>query len=132
MRVFKDRNDLRAAQSRSAWLEGQVAGRKQRLDEALWQFERYNAVRFVFDDPAIAEFEIGGGYSLASLDDFLLAMKIGLDVEAVPVVGDGSVRRTYFLRRASKGSARRSFPSSSRRSKRNAWTAVFSSAFWIN
>ena len=104
VRVFKDRNDLGAAQSRSAWLEGQVAGRKQRLDEALWQFERYNTVRFVFDDPAIAQLEIGGGYDLANLSDFLLAMKIGLDVEAVPVEGDGSVRRTYILRRASKGS----------------------------
>ena len=99
--VSRDRNDLLAAQSRTAWLQGQFIADKRRLDEIFWQFEAYNKIRILTDDPTIAKTEIGGSYHLAHVEEFFSVLHSALDLDVTLVQGDHNGLPTYFVRRHS-------------------------------
>ena len=97
----RERNDPLAAQNRTAWLQGQFMADKRRLDELFWEFESYNRIRIVTDDPTIAKTEIGGRYHLTNVEEFLSVLRSALDLNITSVEGDHSLLPTYVLRRNS-------------------------------
>ena len=104
--VSKTPNDLEAAQNRSSWLQDDFIVKRQRLDEVVWEYNRWNKTQIVIDDPEAARMEIGGIYRLTDVDAFLSNLRAALDIEALPIKGSESLPPSYVLRLTHKDAAR--------------------------
>jgi ferric-dicitrate binding protein FerR (iron transport regulator) len=51
-------------------LTDRYAIHNQRLDEIVWEFNRYNYSQIVFEDPQVAELRMGGAFDLRDLEGF--------------------------------------------------------------
>jgi ferric-dicitrate binding protein FerR (iron transport regulator) len=81
------------------WLEDKLDATGWRLDELVWEFNRYNLRQIVIDDPQIASRSFGMTLQLKSVDDFTKAlMTEGITVTRVPEEGGASW--SYHLRGA--------------------------------
>ena len=99
--AYIDRNDPLEAEMRTSWLTGEFESSGQRLDEVIQQFNRYNQVQMVVNDPTVARMKVGGHYSLTDIDSFLTDLRRVLGVETVPVVDSGhNVVKMNLLRGA--------------------------------
>lgn len=54
-----------------AWQRGMLVFRNTRLADAVREFNRYNQIKLVIADPAIAGMKIGGEFRTNNIDDFL-------------------------------------------------------------
>ena len=99
--AYLERNDLKEAQSRSAWLSGEVLTSGRRLDEVAAEFNRYNNVRILIEDPDVARMHLGGHYVLTKPEQFLSHLEMA-GLQAVPVppgaVDDRNMIQRYVLR----------------------------------
>lgn len=99
MFAYSERNSPEEAQLRSSWLLGEVATAGESLDEIVAQFNRYNRIPMVIEDPGIARKKLGGHYFLTETGTFLTTLSMGLGLRAVPVTdGTGDVVQMYLLR----------------------------------
>ena len=87
--AYVSRNDSTEAEMRSSWLNGELATTGERLDEVILQFNRYNRIPIVINDPSVAQMKVGGHYFLTDSNDFLSDLRQALGVEVVPVL-DGA------------------------------------------
>lgn len=85
--VFADvsRNNFTEADLRSSWTTGELITSGERLDQAIQEFNRYNHMQIVINDPAIARMVVGGHYYLTDVDGFLSDLRL-LGVETVPIL----------------------------------------------
>lgn len=95
-----EHHDLADAGGRSAWMTGEMRAKSERLDELLWELNAYHSVQILVADPALEDNKIGGVYSLKSSSEFLKAVELALNLEAVPLkdLNTGEVT-TYILRK---------------------------------
>jgi transmembrane sensor len=63
-----------------SWVEGRLWFERQRLDDVVAEFNRYNRRQLVIADPAIAELRIGGGFEATDIDSFTAALERTLPV----------------------------------------------------
>jgi transmembrane sensor len=103
--VFRDLNDPHAAQNRTTWLQEEYIIDKQRLDEVVWEFNRFNQAQIVIDDPDIAGMKLGGRYRLSSEDVFLSNLRLGFQLEVMRVDADETHPPSYILRRSPKSAS---------------------------
>lgn len=71
------------ANQRAEWREGHMIASQQRLDEVVWEFDRYNRVQIVIDDPEVGKVPYGGALSLANVEGLIRACRdqYGIRVE---------------------------------------------------
>ena len=72
--VTRGPQDLAAAQRRMQWLKDQMDATGWRLDELVWEFNRYNLTQVVIDDPQIASLSFGMTLHLNNVNDFVTAL----------------------------------------------------------
>jgi transmembrane sensor len=102
--AYVSRNDLIEAEMRSSWLNGELATTGQRLDEVIVQFNRYNRVPIVINDPSVAQMKVGGHYYLTDSASFLFDLRHALGLEVVPVSdGNQNVVQMNLLRAPANG-----------------------------
>jgi transmembrane sensor len=63
-----------------SWVEGRLWFERQRLDDVVTEFNRYNRRQLVIADPAIADLRIGGGFEATDTDSFTAALERTLPV----------------------------------------------------
>jgi transmembrane sensor len=82
---------------RIAWTDGWIWFAKDRLPEAVAEFNRYHRERLVLVDPALARLEIGGRFRSTDLDSFIATLEHSFEVRAMssPVRGTGAA--TIYL-----------------------------------
>ena len=97
--VTRGPRDFAAAKGRMQWLEDKLDATGWRLDELVWEFNRYNLRQIVIDDPQIASRSFGMTLQLKSVDDFTKAlMTEGITVTRV--AEEGGASWSYHLRGA--------------------------------
>lgn len=102
--AYVSRNDLTEAEMRSSWLSGELATTGERLDEVILQFNRYNRIPIVINDPTVAQMKVGGHYFLTDSGGFLSDLRQALGLEVVPVSdGDHNVVQMNLLRAPANG-----------------------------
>lgn len=67
-----------------AWQEGRLWFDRDRLSDAVAEFNRYNRRRLVVADPSIADLRIGGGFEATDPESFVAALERSFGVHAVP------------------------------------------------
>ena len=99
--VTRGKRDLAAAKRRMQWLEDNLDTTGWRLDELVWEFNRYNLRQIVIDDPQLASQSFGMTLHLNNVDDFTKAlMTYGITVTRGG--GDGGTDWSYHLRGGSR------------------------------
>lgn len=86
------------AQERIKWLEGSIAASQQRLDEVIWEFNRYNRTQIIIDDPELRRTLWGGVFSLNRVQDFISALRLQHHVDVEVVKGADGQPYSYHLR----------------------------------
>ena len=75
-----------------AWRHGTIVLNGETLDQAVVEFNRYNARQMQVADPAIAKLKLGGYFQANELDNFVSALKSSFGIVAV----EGGDRRLYL------------------------------------
>jgi len=88
------------AEEMLSWLSGYIVFHETSLADAAAEFNRYNTVEFVIDDPSVAALTISGNFRATNIDSFVGLIERGLPV-AVARQGD----RIVLTRRASPRAA---------------------------
>jgi transmembrane sensor len=70
---------------RLAWLRGQLWFENETLEEAVAQFNRYNAEELVIDDPQLAGMRVGGAFRATDVKRFVNALEKVFGVHAETV-----------------------------------------------
>lgn len=65
-----------------SWRTGQLVFRDTPMAEAVAEFNRYNVRKLVIEDPAVAEFRVGGIFKATHLDAFVSLVQQGFPVQA--------------------------------------------------
>ena len=66
-----------------AWRDGRLWFDRDRLSDAVAEFNRYNRRRLVVADPSIADLRIGGGFAATDPESFVAALERSFGVRAV-------------------------------------------------
>jgi len=91
-------HNLDEAKWRERWLQGEVITSSQRLDEVVWEFNRYYKVPLRIDDPAIAATRIGGHFYLSNREGFLQTLLYTSGIESTAVKDPDGATVEYVLR----------------------------------
>jgi transmembrane sensor len=67
-----------------AWRSGRLWFERQRLADAVAEFNRYNLRRLAVADPAIADLRIGGAFDATDPEGFVEALERSFGIQAVP------------------------------------------------
>lgn len=71
--------DLEAA---TAWRNGKVVFRTERLADAVWRMNRYSRVQLVIDDQALAQETVSGVFEVGDTQGFIAGVQLALPVVA--------------------------------------------------
>jgi transmembrane sensor len=98
--VNKDTRDLNAAARRMQWVRGKVDTEGRRLDELVWEFNRYNLQQIVIDDPQIAPLTLGGIHELGNVDGFVKSLVESYHIRVTLESDNGGMPSSYHLQGA--------------------------------
>jgi transmembrane sensor len=73
---------------RLSWQEGLLSFQGETLAEAISEVNRYNRRQLVIEDPAIAEWQVGGTFQAHNLDAFVATLETLFDLRADPRPND--------------------------------------------
>jgi transmembrane sensor len=97
--VVDKATELNEAAGRSSWLQDFYCD-SQRLDEVVWEFNRYNKTPVVIVDPDVARIEVGGCKQLTDLRGFLSTLHKMAGLQAMPIKGPHGTVETLILTHA--------------------------------
>jgi len=98
--VTRSRPDLNVATQRTQWLQGSLLADRQRLDEVIWQFNRYNHTQIVIDDPEVGALACGGAFSLNNVDGLIKGLRQLFHIDVERVEGVDGQPSSYHLKNA--------------------------------
>jgi len=98
--VTRTRPDLGVATQRTQWLHGSLLANQQRLDEVIWQFNRYNHTQIVIDDPEVGALACGGAFNLDNVDGLIKGLRQLFHIDVEIVEGVDGRPSSYHLRNA--------------------------------
>lgn len=98
--------DAQAAQRRTQWLHGTFDATGRPLDEAVWEFNRYNLEQIAIDDPHVARLKIGGIHQLDNVDGFLKSLEGVYHIEVTSTGGAGGPRIYHLSTPPKQGRSR--------------------------
>jgi transmembrane sensor len=81
--TFFTRKTPRELADELAWQRGVLRFQNTKLADAVKELNRYNRVKLVIDDPAVAGMPIGGDFRTDSIDAFLQAVQVVLKLRVV-------------------------------------------------
>lgn len=95
--VTRGPTNLAIARQSTEWLRGGMIANTRRLDDIVWQFNRYNLTPIVIDHPEVGANPLGMvAFRLGDINGFIDALRLEYDVEFVAGVGDQSA--SYHVR----------------------------------
>jgi transmembrane sensor len=80
--VLVQRKTLPEAEEQLSWRTGVLMFRNQSLQEAIVEFNRYNARKIVIQDPAVASLKIEGNFRATNVEAFVRLLESGFSVRA--------------------------------------------------
>lgn len=87
--VTRGPTNLAIARQSTEWLRGGMIANTRRLDDIVWQFNRYNLTPIVIDHPEVGVNPLGMvAFRLGDINGFIDALRLEYDVEFVASVGD--------------------------------------------
>lgn len=89
---------LDVARQRTQWLEGEIVASGQRLDEVIWEFNRYNQTQIVIDDPNLGSMIWGGAVSLRNVEGLIGVLRLQQHMDVEIVKGDDGQTTSYHLK----------------------------------
>jgi ferric-dicitrate binding protein FerR (iron transport regulator) len=90
-----------------AWRQNRIVLTGLSLAEAAYEMSRYNAVKFVIRDPAVAALRTGGNVNATHVEEFLDIIRRRLDVVSTAEATRSGVRVIALTSNHSKGSTMR-------------------------
>jgi transmembrane sensor len=95
--VTRGPTSLAIARQSTEWLQGGMVANTRRLDDIVWQFNRYNHTPIVIDHPEVGVNPLGMvAFRLGDIKGFIDALRLEYDVEFVAGTGDQSA--SYHVR----------------------------------
>ena len=76
------RKTLTEAEEQLSWRTGVLMFRNQSLQDAIAEFNRYNARKILIPDPAIASLKIEGNFRATNVEAFVRLLESGFPVRA--------------------------------------------------
>lgn len=73
-----------------AWQQGALVFKGETLEQALAEISRYTNKELVIVDPSIKSTRVGGHYKTSDIDNLLLSLSVGFDLE-MEYVGDSKI-----------------------------------------
>lgn len=81
--IATERADASEIDRRLAWTRGQIGLNETTLAEAIAEFNRYNARKFVIADPALATLRVGGSFAATDPKAFVAALERVFGIRAL-------------------------------------------------